>query len=180
VLHALRDWSGYLSAAYGAGALLGTSLAGIKELRPAQRSIALLAGMAIQSLGFAVFPFLIAPWHALALALAGGAVSGFVGVHMMTVLQVTTPAEVRGRVFGILATVASGLAPLGMGLGGIIFDAFGQSISVMFCGAALLMGIVVLILVIDPAVRSYLRAESPLTVEQSDHNDPSTSFKEVP
>jgi MFS transporter, DHA3 family, macrolide efflux protein len=180
LLHALRDWSGYLSAAYGAGALLGTAAAGIKELRPGLRAIALLAGMAIQALGFALLPFISVPWHALLLAVAGGIVSGFVGVHMMTILQITTPPDVRGRVFGILATLAGGLAPLGMGLGGIVFDAIGQNITLMFCGSAIVMGAVVLFLAIDPAVEKFLRADHPLLIEQQSHNETLSSFKETP
>lgn len=177
VLHALRDWSGYLSAGYGAGALLGTALSGIRDLRPSQRSVALLAGMGVQSLGFAVFPFLSVPWHALVLAAIGGAVSGFVGVHMMTILQLTTPAGVRGRVFGILATMAGGLAPLGMGLGGMIFDLFGQNVTAMFCTAAFLMALIVLLLVIDPAVRTFLRADRLVSVDQPDTIDHLTSSR---
>lgn len=178
VLHALRDWSGYLSAGYGAGALVGMAVSGIRELKPSRRSVALLAGMAVQALGFAVLPFLSVPWHALILACAGGAVSGFVGVHMMTILQITTPTEVRGRVFGILATVAGGLAPLGMGLGGIIFDAIGQSIVLMFSGAALLMGLIVVLLAADPAVRSFLRADRSLAMDAPPLRDPQPAHKE--
>lgn len=177
VLHALRDWSGYLSAGYGAGALIGTALSGIRDLRPSRRSAALLTGMGLQSLGFAVFPFLSVPWHALLLATVGGAVSGFVGVHMMTILQVTTPSGVRGRVFGILATMAGGLAPLGMGLGGMIFDLFGQNIAATFCSAAFLMALIVLLLVSDPAVRTFLRADRAVADEQPDRIDQLTSSR---
>jgi MFS family permease len=177
VLHAARDWSGYLSAAYGAGALLGAAMSGVKELRPAPRSVMLLAGMAVQSVGFAMFPFLDSPPQALGLAFVGGAVSGIVGVHMMTILQVTTPAEIRGRVFGILATVAGGLAPLGMGIGGIVFVAFGQNVTAMFCGAACLMGLVVLLLMIDPSVRAFLRSDRPLPADLLFTNDNITSVR---
>jgi hypothetical protein len=40
----------------------------------------------------------------------------------MAVLQMTTPQDMRGKVFGLLGTVTGGLTPLAMALGGVLAE----------------------------------------------------------
>ena len=63
--------------------------------------------------------------------------TGFVGVTTVTILQSATPPEMRGRVFGLLGTLSSGLMPLSMGLSGVFADLVDQDIPMVFliCGA---------------------------------------------
>ena len=48
--------------------------------------------------------------------------SGFINITIVSILQKSTPSEIRGRVFGLLATLTGGLVPIAMGLSGIIAE----------------------------------------------------------
>ena len=58
--------------------------------------------------------------------------SGMVNVYIGSIIQMATPQEIRGRVFGLLGAVASGLMPIGMGLSGIIADMTGKNIPLIY------------------------------------------------
>ena len=79
--------------------------------------------------------------QALLLAIVGGAGNGFVTLSITTLVQVTTPSEIRGRVLGLLATLSSALTPIAMGLAGIVADMLDQNIGAIYlaCGAITLV-----------------------------------------
>jgi MFS family permease len=109
---------GYLFAAIGAGALVGTSLAGRLMRLPHPRA-ALLAALAAVGLPMLVLPW--ASWPALVIVLAGITGIGAILVEILTetALQRSLPAEVFGRAYGLalpasLAGIVAGslVAPL--------------------------------------------------------------------
>jgi hypothetical protein len=61
---------------------------------------------------------------------------GFIVLKLITTLQLATPSEIRGRVFGLLMTITRGLTPFAMGLTGIIADMTHRNIPAiyLFCG----------------------------------------------
>jgi hypothetical protein len=79
-----------------------------------------------------------------------------VTVHITTILQITTPGEMRGRVFGVLATISNSLAPVAMGLAGVVADAVNQNIPLIYisCGAA--MTLLTLLVSLSRRFRDYL------------------------
>jgi MFS family permease len=91
---------GYLFAAIGAGALVGTSLAGRLMRLPHPRA-ALLAALAAVGLPMLVLPW--ASWPVLAIVLAGITGIGAILVEILTetALQRSLPAEVFGRAYGL-------------------------------------------------------------------------------
>ncbi len=129
-------WYGYLMAAQGVGSLGGFALAGIWKPAGPVRGRAILWAMIVESAGFGALAFVRSPLVALAFSLADGVVAGFVAVSISAILQVTTPREFRGRVFGLLRSIAGAAAPLGMGLAGIAADILNKNIPLIygFCG----------------------------------------------
>ena len=57
-------------------------------------------------------------------------------VNLLTALHLATPQSIRGRVLGLLMTVAMSLAPISMGLSGIVADLMGRAVPRLFiaCG----------------------------------------------
>jgi MFS family permease len=135
-LLATEDWYGFLLAAYGLGSLIGFVLAGILPTSGKYRQRLLLIFIIAEPIGYGALGLVSSTWVALGLMVLGGILSGFVMVIMMTLLQMTTPGEVRGRVFGLLGTIAGALTPLAMGLAGVVADLTGQNIPLIYlsCG----------------------------------------------
>lgn len=133
------DWFGFLLAACGVGSLLGYTLAGTIQISGKTRSKLLITSLILMSLGFAGLGMIFVPLIALTLVFLQGLLSGFFNINVMTILQITTSSEIRGRVFGLLSTLAGGLAPIALGLSGIVADLTGHNIPLIFmvCGASL-------------------------------------------
>jgi hypothetical protein len=80
-----------------------------------------------------------APATVAMVVLGCGTASGFINVNVLTILQITTPSEIRGRVFGLLTTISACLVPIGVGMAGAAASLIGKNISSIYlaCGACL-------------------------------------------
>jgi MFS family permease len=137
-----QGWVGYLNAAFGAGGIVGgiaaVALVGRRYLAPP---------LALGALAFGAAFVVIAIWPsapvAVALLVLSGAGRTLLDVACRTLLQRTTPAEVLGRVFGLL----EGLEMAGLALGALLIPplvALGGSKAALIGAGALLpvMGLV--------------------------------------
>ena len=115
--------------------------------------------MVLQAVGFAVLGLIRVPGIAFSLVFLGGGIGGFVGVFMVTILQLSTPSETRGRLFGVLSTIAGALGPAGMGLGGVVFDWIGQDIPTMYLSSGCIMTCLILLLSTSKDFRDFLAYE---------------------
>jgi MFS family permease len=128
---------GLLMAAPGLGAVIGTlTIASVGDIR---RKGLLLFGSLI-ALGVALVLFSQSRSYPLSLGLLV-----LVGMFQMcymttnqTVLQITTPDELRGRVMGIYM-LNQGLLPFGSLFAGILADVWGAPLAVTAMGAAVLL-----------------------------------------
>jgi MFS family permease len=77
----------------------------------------------------------------LAIGCALGMMVGLLNVNLATLLQATTPAELRGRVLGLWTSLVSGLVPLGMLAGGFAGDLTGKNVPLIYttCGVLALV-----------------------------------------
>jgi MFS family permease len=141
---------GLMLTASGAGAILGTLLAG--ALRPPRSlGVALLAvgaalGAALALLGLA--PSLPA---ALVLLAAIGAAASYINIHVISWLQRRTPPELLGRVMGLVMLAALGLDPLSRAVAGFAID---LSLAGMFVVAGGLLVLLTLIAATSRTARS--------------------------
>jgi MFS family permease len=104
--------------AYGIGTLFGYLSTGMFKIRGETRKKLMILFMILNALGTIVLGMMRGPYSATILIFFGGIASGFIIVNITTLLQITTPSKIRGRVFGALTTISGSIAPLGMGLSG--------------------------------------------------------------
>ena len=176
---------GLLSAAPGAGALIGAVTTGwVGRVRRQGRAVIL----AVAGWGLAIAGFGLACWLAPnpsraegllhsadlttgdAVALLAGlvllAVAGWAdvisAVFRMTILQLATPDELRGRLTGLQAAVVTAGPRLGDTEAGLVASAFGPVASVISGGLACIAG-AVLIARLRPGFRLQQTPESDLT-----------------
>lgn len=138
-LKARPDWYGFILAAFGVGTLLGYLAAGVMPLQGYTRSRALIFFTLVTAVSYGLLGVVIRPMAALGFAVVGGFATGFVTVNITTLVQVTTPGEIRGRVVGLLAALSSSLTPIAMGLAGLVADLVGQDIPLIYLASGLIM-----------------------------------------
>jgi MFS family permease len=167
------DWFGYLLTIYGVGNLLGYLLAGVVPVSGRSRARLMIAFMVLESVLYGLLGVVMTLVTVAAVALASGAASGFVMVNVSTILQITTPSEIRGRVFGLLATISACVMPLGMGLAGAVAWLVGNNIPLIYfsCGACMLL--VTIVASGFGEFRRYLAFE-PSGPEEEISRDPAT------
>jgi MFS transporter, DHA3 family, macrolide efflux protein len=172
VLKVSVDWYGWMLAIYGGGTMAGYLLAGLWKPSGRQRMIAVLVCMLLEAGGYGLLGLVRNPFAALGMAALGGLVSGYIIINITTILQISTPNQIRGRVFGLLSTVSAGLTPIAMGLSGILADLSGKNIPLIyaFCGAV--MAILTIFAAISPSFRGYIGAEYDTSENQSDDDTP--------
>jgi len=131
------EWYGFLLAGAGGGAIVGAGLAPLAlkaggELRWSLFGI----GACSAALGTNRSPTL-----ALVLLFAVGLLSGILNVRVMTTLQSSTPAELRGRVLAVTVALAGAAVPAGLGLGGLLGGLARPALAslIVACGAGIVI-----------------------------------------
>jgi hypothetical protein len=125
------DWYGFLMAAFGAGAMAGFLVAGAAPTRGRARELVVSASLILQSALCGAILLWRAPGAQIAGFAALGLLNGLVNVNVLSLTQLTVPTELRGRVQSLMTTVSAGVMPLGMALGGILFDLSGKNVPLL-------------------------------------------------
>ncbi len=135
-LHAGPETFGILSASFGAGALVGALMAA--ALGRASWKV-LLAGTG----GFSLLLLALAPQQSVVacavLLLATGACFTLWTANSQSILQLSSPDALRGRVLGLYLFAFNGLAPLGSLFSGWLCDVGGTQLALSVAGAAALV-----------------------------------------
>jgi MFS family permease len=135
------DWYGYLAAAFGVGVLIGSLSTGFIKLSGKTRMRLMISFAIFNSLTVGLLGFAPDVKVALILAFLIGALGSFNGINVATILQMSTPSEIRGRAFGLLHTLSGSIAPVGMGLGGFLYDLVNRNITLIYvsCGVVMVL-----------------------------------------
>jgi DHA3 family macrolide efflux protein-like MFS transporter len=160
-LKAGAAWYGFLLAALSAGSVAGFLLAGALKPGPTARGRLLLAGLVVGPILLGALGFATAEPLALLMTFGGGLAFGVVNIYLITLIQLSTPAELRGRVLGLLTTLATGLLPLGMALAGVLGDLTGKNVPLIFGASGALSAILTLALATRPACRAFFATPAP-------------------
>ena len=130
----------YLETAYGIGIILGGFALGVRGGFK-RRVLTALVALASTGIGLIIFGF--TPTNLFIIAI----VSLFFSVFMYTIangiifaiLQSIVPPEIQGRVFSLLLSLSTGVAPLGLAISGPIADTFGVSFWYILGGVLILL-----------------------------------------
>ncbi len=163
VLRAQIDWYGFLAAGSGVGTLLGYIFVGAIRTSAKSRGMTVLIFILLNAIGYGILGLIRVPIYALILAIAGGFTSGYITVSIMTILQVSTPGEIRGRILGLLSAISASLTPIGMGMAGIVADAMQQNIPAIYVACSASMVMLTTLVFLNKNFRLYLSS----TPEQS-------------
>lgn len=129
---------GWTQAAWGAGMLVGGVLMGVWggfKRRMVTAMIGLiLGGVGMLIVGFAPATMLV--WVMVGL-LVGGTMNTIINASAFAALQATAPADMQGRIFTLLMSGSSLIAPLGLAIAGPLAEAWG--VQVWFTAAGVLM-----------------------------------------
>lgn len=155
------EWFGFIMAGFGIGNVLGFIIPSVLGMSGKTRGSVAMISLTVFSFLSGSYGFVRNEVLALILFIIAGMIIGFFNLVFQTALQLKAPSEVRGRVFGVLGTVAGSLMPIGMGLSGIIADLVDKNIPMIF----LVSGIMVFL--ITTAIFSKKESREVLTLDSS-------------
>jgi MFS family permease len=128
---------GTLTAALGAGALVGVLLGGV--IKPKRLGVVVLLALALAGVTLGLIGLSGSLVLAAGLALGMGVTVGFVNVLMIAWLQKRVPQDLMGRVMSLVMLASFGLAPISQSLAGVLVDV---NLTGLFVGAGILLVIV--------------------------------------
>jgi MFS family permease len=160
-LHVKPDWYGFLVAAFGAGSFLGSITAGATNITGRARTWAYLICAVGMGPAAVAFGFVRTPWAAMGLLFAAGLMVGFNTIHSLSLAQITTPPEMRGRVLGLFETLGLSTMPLAAGTAGVVADLLHRNIPLVYFGCGAGLALVALIQAGKKEVREFLAFEPP-------------------
>ena len=118
-----------------------------------RRGMLQLASLLLLSFSLIAFAFSTALWMALVCMLLAGFFEMIFLTTNMTLLQLSIPDSLRGRVMGIVS-LRSGLMPVGAFIAGIGADLVGpRAMTIVFGG--IIAGIALIVFFASPTIREY-------------------------
>jgi len=156
VLGAGARWYGFLLAAIGAGAVAGYLAAAALPIPPRRRPAVFVAAVAGTGASIVAAGQVGEPLAALVLFFAVGALTGLVNITVLTLFQAGTPGPMRGRVMALVIALSGAAAPLGMAVGGVVGDATGKDIPLVYGAAGGAIGLLALTATGLRSVRAFL------------------------
>lgn len=159
VLGRPADWYGFLLAALSLGSLAGLAVAGSLRVEGTTRA-RVLTGAFLGATGFiAVLGLVRRPLPALVVTFGIGVASSMVNVFVLTLVQLSTPPEKRGRVMGLVLALAGAASPVGMACGGVMADITGRHVPATLVTVGLLASGVVVLAATRPSFRDFLATD---------------------
>ena len=134
-MHGGANAFGFILAAWGAGALLGSVFAGMLGKNKYKGWLTLLGGL-IVSAALALLP----TWGVIGAVICmfiGGVAKSGVTVLLFTAIQLAIPRYLMGRVMGLVMFSSFGLYPVSTFLMGLMAVRFGPALLFPICGIAL-------------------------------------------
>jgi MFS family permease len=125
---------GLLFGGFGAGAVAGSGLHGLRLWKRPFTGGLILTCMATQAAFFAVMPTVRVMAAAVAMQVAIGFLTGFTGGPLVSLVQAAATEETLGRVMSLHSLTVVGFVPIALGLGGVLADAAG--VTALFVGGA--------------------------------------------
>ena len=158
-LMATPDWYGFIMAGFSIGSVVGYAIAGGIKVSGPVRSKICIAAIILSTIFLTLLGFIRAKELAVINIFLEGTMVGFFTVNIMTILQLTTPDMIRGRVFAALTSINGALAPIAMGLTGVIADLLNQNVPLVLISGGLISTFLCIILLFRRELRKFMEYE---------------------
>ena len=129
---------GILMAASAIGSLIGMSGSALIKVPPRHTGLAVAVAVGFFGVGLAAIGFIGSIWVGVAILLVLGAVNGYTGVVLMTLLQKSIPSGMMGRLMSLITISSIGLVPISQALSGFAIKVSLEGLFVG-CGALILL-----------------------------------------
>ncbi len=152
---------GLMFSGLGAGGLIGILLFGRYGMRFSRRR-AFAAGSIGVACGYAILLLMPGRVAAIVAFVLAGIAAGPINPILLTVFQDRTPAQLRGRVFGLLTSVAWSIIPLGRVVGGYLIEWVGLRATIaLITGGYMIAGVATIIHPVFSSMDEDVRAGQP-------------------
>lgn len=163
VFHGGSDTLGFLMASVGLGGIAGGIVtASLNHVE--RRGLVQLASLFLLSLTLILFAFCTSLWSALLVLVVAGFFEMVFMVTNQTLLQLSIPDNLRGRVTSVVNLNAI-LRPIGGLIAGSASDFLGGPKTVTIILSALGAGIAVLVFFISPTIRNYRMSQAISSIQ---------------
>jgi DHA3 family macrolide efflux protein-like MFS transporter len=149
-------WYGFLLAAVSLGSIVGLLLTGGIRLTGRGRARMLGGTLFLTALSMGGLGLVRASAVALALMFVAGLMAAVINVSVLTLLQLATPQELRGRVMGLVMALSGAATPLGLAVGGVLGDLTGKAIPAIYLGVGVAAATVAAGAFLVPSFREFL------------------------
>ncbi|HGY55857.1 MAG TPA: MFS transporter [Caldithrix abyssi] len=166
-LQASKDWYAILLISYGIGTMFGYGYVSASHMNGKTRGKLMIFFMIMQGVGYCLLALFPDKLVALAVIFVGGMFNGFIVINITTLLQLTTPSNIRGRVFGVLTTISGSIAPLGMGLSGFVAEMLGGNIPLVYMGSGVMTIFAASLLSSSRPFRKFISYQTEYELKQS-------------
>ena len=156
VLHVSEAYLGLLFSINAIGTLAGSILASVIKAKPRGKTNMIILFMVFNALNPIILGFSTSLILGSLLLFLGGLWSGFIQIHIRTVLQLRTESRIRGRVFGFIGTLSGALTPLAMALSGVIADITGKNIPLIYGTSGIIMLVITVFVWFNQDIRKFL------------------------
>jgi DHA3 family macrolide efflux protein-like MFS transporter len=148
---------GIIMAVFTGAMLLGMAFTAAVKITDRNRYAVFLGSMVITSVAFT----LVAVWTIFPLMAIFAAIGGFfnaiVNVLIQSVIQLSTPQDMRGKVMGFLEALTGGLMPIGLAVGGLLGEFLPLRLVIILAFAV--SGAVAIPPFLAPSIRRFFRGE---------------------
>ena len=148
---------GIFMAIYTGAMLLGMVFTASIKISDTLRYPFFILGILITSVSFTLVPVWTVFPLMVALAAVGGFANAIINVLLQSVIQLTTPQDMRGKVMGFLEALTGGLMPIGMAVGGLLGEFLPLRLIISLAFA--IAGLVGTPPLLNPGIRRFFRSE---------------------
>jgi MFS transporter, DHA3 family, macrolide efflux protein len=150
---------GVMMGCFAAGLFAGFAAAAVVLVRSALRFRVFYASSLAMAACLIAFPVVPFPLMLVLIVLAGVA-NAVMNALIQALVQMAVPADMRGKVFGLLACLSGGLTPLAMVLGGVLAEFV--PIRPLIAGCFGVTFVIFLPLALSADFRAFLNQEPPV------------------
>jgi MFS family permease len=160
---------GFIWSAFGSGMLLATVLIALLKLQPRALLYVVLSSLVLGGLAIASLAYVKSSLAAATLMVIIGFSAAAFNPVVFTLLQDSTPEELRARVITAFNTATTSMAMLGMLVFGWAADRVGQDPTMIAIGVVLLFTAIALVFVSRVTSARHLLFEQPLSAPENQH-----------